>query len=77
MHRYFPHTPAGIKEMLDRCGVSSIDDLYGDVDPSLRLKQPYDLPQGMDETSVRRYFDHLAKKNAPVEVCFEIGRAHV
>lgn len=73
MHRYFPHTPADIKEMLDRCGVSSLDDLYGDVDPSLRLKQPYDLPQGIDETAVRRYFNHLAGKNVPVEVCFAGG----
>ncbi|MDE5979632.1 MAG: aminomethyl-transferring glycine dehydrogenase subunit GcvPA [Muribaculaceae bacterium] len=73
MHRYFPHTPADIKEMLDRCGVSSLDDLYGDVDSSLRLKQPYNLPQGMDETAVRRYFDHLAKKNVTIDVCFAGG----
>ena len=73
MHRYFPQTPPDINEMLDRCGVSSLDDLYGDVDPSLRLKQPYDLPQGIDETAIRRYFNHLAGKNVPVEVCFAGG----
>jgi len=73
MHRYFPHTPADIKEMLDRCGASSLDDLYADVDPSLRLKQPYRLPGGMDETSIRRFYDRLASKNVPVEVCFAGG----
>lgn len=73
MHRYFPHTPADIREMLDRCGVSSTDDLYADVDPSLRLKQPYRLPEGMDETSVRRFYDRLASKNVTVDVCFAGG----
>ena len=73
MHRYFPHTPADITMMLDRCGASSLDELYGDVDPSLRLRQPYDLPEGMDETAVRRFFDRLAAKNAPVDVCFAGG----
>jgi glycine dehydrogenase subunit 1 len=70
MHRYFPHTPADINEMLDRCGVKSLDDLYADVDPSLRLKEPYRLPEGMDETSVRRFFDRMARDNRPVDVCF-------
>lgn len=73
MHRYFPHTPADIKGMLDRCGASSLDELYGDVDPSLRLKQPYNLPPEMDETAVRRFFDRLAAKNAHIDVCFAGG----
>lgn len=73
MHRYFPHTPADIRQMLDRCGVSSLDDLYADVDPSLKLAEPYRLPAGLDETSVRRYFDRLAEKNLPVKVCFAGG----
>lgn len=73
MHRYFPHTPADISMMLDRCGASSLEDLYGDVDPSLRLRKPYDLPAGMDETAVRRFFDRLAAKNAPVDTCFAGG----
>lgn len=73
MHRYFPHTPADIKEMLDRCGAESLDNLYDDVDPALRLKQPYNLPEGMDETSVRRFFDCLDRKNLPIDVCFAGG----
>lgn len=73
MHRYFPHTPADIIEMLSRCGVASLDDLYADVDPALRLSQPYDLPQGMDETSVKRFFDRLASKNVETDVCFAGG----
>ncbi len=70
MHRYFPQTPDDIQQMLARCGAETLDDLYADVDPSLRLKQPYDLPEGMDETSVRRFFDNLAEKNLPVKACF-------
>jgi glycine dehydrogenase subunit 1 len=56
--------------MLVRCGVEQLDDLYADVDPALRLKQPYNLPEGMDETSVRRFFDEIAEKNLQVKACF-------
>lgn len=70
MHRYFPHTPADIREMLDRAGVSSLDDLYADVPEELRLKHPYNLGAGLDETSIRRCFDRMADKNLHVDVCF-------
>lgn len=73
MHSYFPHTPGDIKDMLDRCGAESLDSLYDDVEPSLRLKQPYNLPAGMDETSVRRFFDRLDRKNHAIDVCFAGG----
>ena len=32
---YFPHTEDDIRAMLDRIGVSSLDDLYADVPYSL------------------------------------------
>lgn len=71
--RYFPHTQADIDAMLARVGASSLEDLYADVPPELRLDHPYNLGEGMDETSVRRYFDRLASRNYPVEVCFAGG----
>src|SRR3954452_4949859 len=43
--------------MLDRIGVSSIDDLFADIPENLRLERPLDLPEGMAEQDV---FDHLA-----------------
>ncbi|MDE7141936.1 MAG: glycine dehydrogenase, partial [Muribaculaceae bacterium] len=62
MHRYFPHTGEDIRVMLDRCGVAEISDLYRDVPRELTLKAPYDLPDEMSETEVRRHFDELASR---------------
>lgn len=66
---YLPHTPQDISLMLERCGASTLDDLYADVDPALRFKGDYDLPEAMSETEVRRFFKGLADKNSPM-VCF-------
>src|SRR3954454_18885330 len=44
--------------MLDRIGVSSIDDLFADIPENLRLERPLDLPGGMSEQDV---FEHLAE----------------
>ena len=72
IHRYFPHSDADISAMLDRCGHKTLDDLYSDVDPSLRLRKPYELPEEMSETEVRRYFDSLFRQNRRM-TCFAGG----
>ena len=46
---YFPHTEDDIKEMLQRIGVSSLDDLYSDVPAEFIFKGQYDLPDAMSE----------------------------
>ncbi len=66
---YLPHTADDIDRMLERCGVSSIDDLYADVPEQLRLKHPYALPDGRSEYEVRRYFEALCDKNRTL-ACF-------
>lgn len=40
MHKYFPHTPEEIAEMLGVCGVYELRDLYADVPPELTIKSP-------------------------------------
>ena len=55
--------------MLERCGVSSIDDLYADIDPSLRFNGDYDLPEAMCESEIRRFFSGLSAKNRTL-TCF-------
>ena len=71
-HRYFPHTQAEIDEMLARCGVSSMDDLYADVPAGLRLKAPYNLPASMTEKEVRDFFNTLGARNRQL-TCFAGG----
>lgn len=55
--------------MLERIGVSSLDDLYSDVPESLRLKQPYNLPAPQSEKEIRDFFDTLGDHNQRLK-CF-------
>lgn len=68
-YKYFPHTEEDIKAMLQRIGVSSLDDLYAEVPDSIRFKGDYDLPSAMSEIEVRHFFESLSQKNKPL-VCF-------
>lgn len=71
-HRYFPHTGQDIKEMLERCGMESLDDLYSDVPQQLKLTKSYDVDEQMSEKEVRDFFDNLAAKNKKL-ICFAGG----
>jgi glycine dehydrogenase subunit 1 len=71
-HRYFPHTQADLADMLERCGVRSIEELYADVPQQLRLKNGYALPAAKTEKEVRDFFDALGAKNKQL-TCFAGG----
>ena len=58
--QYFPHTEEDIRAMLDRIGVSSLDDLYSDVPGSFIYDKEYDLPDAMSEQQIRDFFDRMA-----------------
>ena len=60
---YFPHTEDDIRQMLDRIGVESLEDLYSDVPQDVIYRQEYDLPDAMSEHEVRQYFEELAEQN--------------
>ena len=60
---YFPHTEEDIRQMLDRIGVKSLDDLYADVPADFLYKGEYDLPDAKSEEEVRALFAALAAKN--------------
>ena len=65
---YFPHTEEDIKVMLERVGVSSVDELYADVPQEFIHKGEYDLPSAMSEEEVRAWFESLAAKNTRLKV---------
>lgn len=67
-NRYMPHTDGDIRKMLDRIGVSSVDDLYGDVPAEVIFKDDYALPSAMSEIELRRYFEELGAKNRRLKV---------
>ena len=65
---YFPQTEEDIRAMLERIGVSSLDELYSDVPADFIFKGEYDLPSAMSEQQVRDYFEGLASKNTRLKV---------
>ena len=65
---YFPHTEDDIKEMLQRIGVSSLDDLYADVPAEFVFKGQYDLPYAMSEQQVREHFAALDRRNTKLKI---------
>ena len=60
---YFPHTEDDIRQMLDRIGVESLEDLYSDVPKDVIYREEYDLPDATSEHEVRQYFEALADQN--------------
>ena len=65
---YFPHTEEDIQQMLDRIGVSSLEDLYCDVPQEYIFKGEFDLPEALSEQEIREYFESLAAKNTKLKV---------
>jgi len=70
---YFPHTEEDVKQMLNRVGISSLDELYADVPSDFIFKGEYDLPDAMSEQQVRDYFESLADKNPKLKVFVGAG----
>jgi len=66
--RYLPLTDTDRKDMLERIGASSIDDLFVDVPEIARLDGPIrDLPMHASEMAVERHMKGLANKNLAAE----------
>ncbi|HOY78555.1 MAG TPA: glycine dehydrogenase, partial [Hyphomonadaceae bacterium] len=62
--RYLPLTADDRAEMLKTIGAKSVDDFYGDVPVSARLKGPVaGLPNHQGEMQVERHMTKLAAKN--------------
>lgn len=61
--RYLPLTLDDRRAMLERIGVSAIDDLFVDVPLSVRLDGPVDLPVKAGELAVERSLMDLAARN--------------
>lgn len=72
-YKYFPHTEADIEQMLQRIGVSSLDDLYAEIPESVVWKKEYNLPSSMSELEIRNYFSELGKKNTSLTLFVGAG----
>jgi len=65
---YVPHSEEETKEILSLLGLSSLEELFSHIDPSL-LNPPEGLGDPMSEEELRRYFRELEGKNKRL-VCF-------
>ena len=54
--------------MLQRIGVSSLDDLYSDVPAEFIFKGQYDLPDAMSEQQIREHFAALDRRNTKLKI---------
>ncbi len=59
---YIANTEAQRKEMLDACGLSSMEELFSAIPEGLRPKS-FDLPAGRSELEVQQYLSGLARRN--------------
>ena len=67
--------PAELRSMLDKIGVSSVEELIGQVIPaSIRLKKPLPLPaEGMSEYQFAAHIRALAERNRPLRSFIGMG----
>jgi len=67
-YKYFPQTEEDIREMLDKIGIKSLDDLYADIPESIRFKGDYQIDEAASEIELRNHFNTLADFVAPLVV---------
>ncbi|VTT98514.1 glycine dehydrogenase subunit 1 : Probable glycine dehydrogenase [decarboxylating] subunit 1 OS=Singulisphaera acidiphila (strain ATCC BAA-1392 / DSM 18658 / VKM B-2454 / MOB10) GN=gcvPA PE=3 SV=1: GDC-P [Gemmataceae bacterium] len=75
---YVPNTADDRAAMLAKVGVASVDDLFANIPPALRLNRPLDIPPALGEMDLQRHISHLAHKNqaASNAICFLGGGAY-
>src|SRR5438309_11624079 len=76
--RFAPHTDDDVREMLETCGLESMDRLFEQIPGSVRLDRPLELPEGVSEMEIVADLEELASRNRHVDdlVCFAGGGAY-
>ena len=70
--RFAPHTDAEIGEMLSAIGITSLDSLFEQIPPAVRLEGGLDLPDGVSELEIVDDLRSLAARDRHLDdlVCF-------
>ena len=70
--KFAPHTDDDVREMLGVIGLDSLDDLFDQIPPGVRLDRPLDLPEGISEMELLADMRGLAARNRHADdlVCF-------
>lgn len=62
-HRYLPMTEQDKQEMLEKIGVSSIDELFADIPEKVRFQGLYNIKEAKSEAALMKELAQLAAKN--------------
>lgn len=78
MATYIPNTPEEIQGMLEAIGVKTIEDLFSELPPEVRLATPLNIPAGISEVEMEKSLQGLANKNKNLNdnVCFLGGGSY-
>lgn len=60
---FIPHTEQDVREMLATIGVTSIDALFDEIPPSLRIKGLEGIPPGLNEMEIGRLMSERARQD--------------
>ncbi len=59
---FIANTPEQIREMLQVCGVTAVDELFRDIPDDLKVAG-MNLPQGRSEQEIHAFFEDVARRN--------------
>lgn len=65
--RYLPMTEQDKKEMLDKIGVRSVDELFSDIPETVRYKGRLNIKESKSETALIKELSSMAEKNVNVK----------
>jgi glycine dehydrogenase subunit 1 len=75
---YVLNTPEDQRAMLAAIGVSSLEELFANIPPHLRLNRPLQVPEALSEIELTTHLQELTGRNRPAgdAVCFLGGGAY-
>ena len=70
--RFAPHTDGDVREMLSAIGLGSVDELFAQIPPSVRLDRELAIPEGVSEMELVADLRSLAARNRHADdlICF-------
>jgi glycine cleavage system P protein (glycine dehydrogenase) subunit 1 len=68
--RYLPNSPGDREEMLRAIGYSSVQELFSQIPPEIRLAGPLDLPGPLSEQEILEFFQAAASQSSREYVSF-------
>jgi glycine dehydrogenase subunit 1 len=60
---YILNTPSDQQAMLAALGLESLEDLFAQIPPELRLRRPLNVPEAQGELALTQHMDSLAREN--------------